>query len=136
MIRKFRETFKKTVIKLKLRIPMCLTAMTVNCTEPCLVTQYNKARGADFYQTDSFMMLVTPVSLWTNRATWRTGRYYNQDEMDNNYVNIVVPFGKSIWQWSNSVLLFIYETSHHEYLQKYHTFKNQLIFWGGPYYDT
>ena len=68
-------------------------ALLVNCTEPCLVAQYNKGTNADGHNTDPFMMIVTPFRAYTTRFIWETPLRANGSPFVN-YVNIIVPSGK------------------------------------------
>ncbi len=71
--------------------------MTVTCSNACMVVQYNKGIYAyrdDDFQTDPFMMVITPIDHFTNDMTFSTP--WDVDEEGNlqtmrNFLTVVAP---------------------------------------------
>ncbi len=68
--------------------------MTVTCSKACMVIQYNRGKLNDDYETDPFMMVITPINHFTNNMTFSTP--LDVDEEGNlqtmrNFLTVVAP---------------------------------------------
>ena len=70
-----------------------LSSIRIKCSEPCMVSQYNKGQTVDNIATDPFMTLVSPTFAYRNNYIWNSIARGGNENF-RHYASVITRLGR------------------------------------------